>query len=398
MKRTVLLPLLGAVAGAMLLSSCGPAKVMEPQAVAQARTDAYVVLLRSADDKDPFARCAAIEALADVRGARDGKLFLQALQDKDPVVRFAAALAAGTCCLQEAKPRLISMADDKTVEPDRRVYIGVIYALYRLGEIRYCTDLVKMLLEDREVEVRGAAAEVMGMMGERSAIRPLKLLHDQEVNARNPQARWQAAESLARLGDSLGENLIAGYTCSAYQDERLFGARAMEQIVRPSFVPALESLLSGRKQVPAVKVIAGGALARQGEFRADAYDLCIRSLRDPQKVFTDGGISYGPAQMVQECNKLQLLSAIALADMHRQEAVDTLRPVLQSPSGQVRVAAARSILLLIGDIDTLSASAATQASTAPAPAAKAAPAVPATQPAAQEQPHRPLLKTAGAKD
>ena len=379
-------PLLGLVmlAGAVI-GGCRPRQpdiLIDPS---RACIDAQAVLQQAAEDKAPATRVHAVEALAQVRGARAGGVLRQALSDPIPAVRFAAAMAIGDIRYAPAKGDLVGMAQYKVdgAEVDERVYCAVIYALFRLGETQYATPLGRLLFDD-EREVRANVATILGRMREPSAIGPLKslLTDEQDVGV-----QLQIVEALALLGDQRNARIMEAYAKVEYEDERLGAIRTMPEIASPATVVVLWGLAASYEP-PRVRVAAAEALGRMGETDAGLTRLCVRAAADPQAVLADAA---KPGQEIPATwvTSLQQLAAIALGRIGDPTAVNTLHPLLRHPEGAVRVAAAMSILRLF-------------------PGAGAMPPKPAARPATRADagegekpaptPKRPKLQHAGGKD
>ena len=189
-------------------------------------------------------------------------------------------MAIGDTCYAPAKTRLLKMAQDKELEPDRRVVPAVIYALYRLEDSTYASDLYGLLF-DTEREVRANAALAMGKMQESSGIGPLKTrLNDEQ----DPLVRLQIIESLAMLGDGVSALSLEAYTKKTpFIDERLVAIPAMARVHSSTAPHVLAELLESR-QPPRVRVSAAGALGMLGESSPTGYALCREAASDPRKV------------------------------------------------------------------------------------------------------------------
>jgi HEAT repeat protein len=329
----------GIFAAVIGLAGCEP---QTPADLGKAYTDARATLDRCLADPDPFTRSRAIEALADTVGLHAGPTYEKALSDPTPPVRFAAALAIGDTRYGPAKDHLLRLAEDKNLEPDRRVVSAVIYALYRLGDATYASDLYTLLF-DSEREVRANAALAMGKMQEPSAIGPLKTrLSDEQ----DPLVRLQIIESLAMLGDAASSLSLEAYTKKTpFIDERLVAIPAMAR-VRSSNAPQVLSELLASRQPPRVRVAAAGALGMLGQSSPTGLALCREAASDPQKVLDN---AYGGRRQGSEleASSLQRLAALSLGWLGNDLTVADLYPLLRSSDGSVRVAAAMSILRLL---------------------------------------------------
>lgn len=327
------------VAAVAIVAGCAPEP---PVDLAKIYADARGTLDRGLADEDPFTRSHTIEALADTVGLHAGQSYERALADPSPLVRFAAAMAIGDTGYGPAKTHLLKMAQDKELEPDRRVVPAVIYALYRLQDTTYAGDLFGLLF-DTEREVRANAALAMGKMQEASGIGPLKTrLSDEQ----DPLVRLQIIESLAMLGDGVSALSLEAYTKKTpFMDERLVAIPAMARVRSTTAAHVLTELLESR-QPPRVRVAAAGALGMLGQSNPTGYDLCRAAANDPRKVLDQSHGGRRPGSEL-EVASLQRLAAISLGWMGNRAAVVDLHRLLDSPDGAIRAAAAMSILRLL---------------------------------------------------
>jgi len=343
--------------------------------------DAKTTLLQAADDRDPATRLHAIEALARTVREEAGAIFSQGLTDENPAVRFAAALAIGDVRHKPSLPTLLKMAGDKEVEPDKRVYCAVIYALFRLGDDSHAGDLAKLLF-DTEREVRMDAALAMGKIGEPSAMGPLRTLL---ANERDEGVKAQLVESLALLGDTRSAQVIEAYTKGYFLDLRLMAIPALGRAGGVRAPRVLRDLIHVRHPVR-VRVAAAGELARLGHFDRGAYELCLASIRDPEKVLRDAA-KRSRRLTDTDAASLKRLAAISLGWMKRDMAANVLYPLLKDADGGVRAAAAMSMLRLLKPYRPVAPEVKEPATRPAAAKAKPAPA-----------PKRAKLHTAGGRD
>lgn len=366
--------------------------------------DARTVLLRDADDKDPVVRCNAMESLASAEDAAATGAMMQGLKDGSPAVQFAAAMSLGDCSYAAARQQLLTMAQNPAT--DRSVQCAVLYALHRIGDDSHTGQLGRLLFDDSP-DVRANAALAMGKLGDESAIRPLKSLVAEEHDLK---VRLQVRESLTALGDDSSLTFLRARARAGVPEEQMMVIQALgrtkNEQVRGILLWALRP-----EHEPMLRVAAAIALARTGDMRG--YDLILSSARDPRmpvQLF----FHKGPEDQVMQryIVQLQSLSALGLGVMDKKPAVDDLLPLLQSPEGTVRVAAARSVLQLLNSYRAFVGAAASPAlaslpavaagtAASPLTAQQPSPA-PASQPAsrpAQDGILRdPVLNTAPALD
>jgi len=313
---------------------------------AEARARALAVLHAAARDQDKHTRAEAVEAMADVLGSAAGSAYLSALDDSEPNVRFAAALAVGDLKYAPALGRLEEMARYRQPRAERQltVYCGVIYALHRLGRTEHTSQLGKLLAHEGAV-VRANAAMVLGRMGEPSAARPLRARYRDEEDT---VARLQMLESLARLGDAQALGELESNAREPFLLEKLLALRAMGDLNSGRTRLVLQAILTSRHEPPQARVLAAGALARLGTVSDHGYDLCLTSAGDPAGVIEAASGDHDPKTIDPVIvTTLQGLAARSLGWMKHTGAVDVLVDLLTSPDGGVRVAAAMSILRLL---------------------------------------------------
>ncbi|MCE5280448.1 MAG: HEAT repeat domain-containing protein [Planctomycetaceae bacterium] len=317
----------------------------------KAWTEADAVLRRCAQDSNARTRWMALEALAHTQGQAAGPIFLNALTDASPGVRSAAAMAIGEVQYAPAKSVLQAMAKSKESnfwESDRRTYCAVIYALYRLGDSSRVQDLA-LLLRDKESEVRGSAAIIMGRIDHESAVRHLKM---QQRDEQDRMVQIQIVESLSLLGDRASLRYLETYSKTPTEVLQVLAVHAMGR-VKPAhlFKETLESLLCSDQPV-LVRAAAAGALGRQGYFEQAGYDLCMKCVKDPAAVLRrETKDDYKITEEVSDV--LCEIAAASLGYMGKDAAVDELYPLMHSPRGPLQVVAAMSVRRLLGEGQTM---------------------------------------------
>jgi len=342
----------------------------------RAYVDARAVLLQAAEDSDPQVRTNALEALAATEGHAAGAVYLQSLRDERLPVVSAGAMAIGETRYAPALATLRTLATEPRTPA--KLKCVTLYALHRLGDDRHTGELAA-LLRDRDKFVRAEAARVMGKMGEPSAKGPLKALQRDDLEV---VVRLNVAEALAALGDERSVGLLEAFTKSQFLEDRLIAVAALGRLRRARSVYALKRLLRDDKQDPLVRVAAAGSLGRLRE--PDGQDLALDALRDPEGVLRKArGANRAVRQ--HEITSLQTLAALAQENFGEKLVVDDLHPLLRSPRGAVRIAAARAILRLLRRYRP--------ADVLPEPPRQPEP---ASEPSSQ--PVRPKMRTAGGRD
>ncbi len=316
-------PQRGISADKALLRTQEPPKPPPARAVPldpQLRSAARQELAAAAKSSQPQIRAHAIE------GARRGYAALGAdaatqivagLADPEPVVRFAAAMAAGELKLEAARQALVGVAED----PDPRVQVAVRFALHRLGDASRTHDLEQFAVDHvpGHESVRAAVATVLGRLEEPSALKILKALRRDLATS----VRQEAGEALYRLGDEEGLRDMIGLTASAYKDDQMFGLLALaarnDQRVRGHVRLELSN------SFPEVALVAARAMGLLGSDAGYA-------------VAQNGARSKDPRQ--------RLLAALAFGAIGRSDAQEILAGLLKDAEPAVRVAAATAVLEL----------------------------------------------------
>jgi len=164
------------------------------------RTNAISLLMQAAESTNPLLRANAVEAL---QYAPD---YLQRyipalLHDDNRGVRYITAMTVGRNSLTDHKDRLEALLHDHSPS----VRAAAIYALRQSGEPVDPSPLSDMLMS-RDPEIRANAANVLGELGNRSAIPMIRLAvgapMSQATPARVKMVELQLAEALAMLGGS----------------------------------------------------------------------------------------------------------------------------------------------------------------------------------------------------
>ena len=303
---------------------------------------AEAVLRAAAEDEDPFTRAHAMEAMGQTLAQGGGDLYVKALADPSPPVRFAAAMAIGDSQYAPAKPHLQALMEDP--DTPAAFQCALIYALHRLGETEYNKRLGPFLWEP-DKWLRANTALVMGKIGHPSAIKPLKslLVDEQDVTV-----EINTIESLATLGDVAAGMRLLGYCRTPYIDQQLVAIRAIARLQPEGAEAELRDKLHD-SDWPRVRVAAAGGLGRTGHPLDKGYAYCIRALHQPMELLTK---AYPEAEIPEShAASLQEMAAVALGWIGRPEAVNDLVPLLDSPRGSVRVASAMSILLLLSEVE-----------------------------------------------
>lgn len=306
--------------------------------------DARTQLYQAADNSNPAYRSNAIEALAEVEGYKAGGVFKQALDDPKPLVRFAAAMAIGDAKYTPALEKLLKMANpSERLEPDKRVFCAVIYALHQLGNDDYAGELGELMFDEQE-EVRADAVLAMGKMGDASAIGPLNTLLTDE---RKENVKLVIVEALALLGDQKSAAMLETHIRRRFIEDQLIAINAMAESPSSRSPHVLYNTMMRVKEEVIVRCAAAASLAKIGHPEEYGYRLCVNALEHPREIMREKSGENRPITRM-DVVRLQQIAALSLGDMERNDAVAVLLPALKLEEPSVRIAAARSILKLLG--------------------------------------------------
>lgn len=308
---------------------------MSPIAMGQLRERAIAVLTAAAVGPGAEERANAIEALIPMP-VRLKSYAGAGLVDSNPGVRAIAAMAVGKTKLAELAPLVRPLLSD----PLPQVRANAIYALVRC-DIPVDPSPLAEMLTDSSPQVRAQAAFVMGELGEKSAVGPLREAQRRGMPKAAPGAvrsmELQMAEARVKLGDD--EALVDIRTAlfparSEDLEATALAAQIVGQIGDRGSTDRLMFLTAewdqNRNPMPAeIRLAAASSLAklghRQGSFIANIYK------DNPNDV-------------------LRAQAALVLGDTGWTDNLPTLTPMLEDPSGRVRVAAAAAITKITGNL------------------------------------------------
>ncbi len=303
----------------------------------EAYQEARRTVLQASGDRAGEVRSRAMEVLALTEGADAADVFVSGLRDPEVGVRFAAVMALGDCGYAPAAEVLRQMMANEQTNPNVRG--AIIYALDRMGDRRFRSKL-GMLLTDASPEVRANAALVIAKIGDPAGTGPLR---DRLEGEQHAGVKYQLTESLAALGYPLSVGMLSGYIRMGQPHEKLLALQALGRTGSPRAQKTLIRVLD-EERPPLVRIAAAGALGRLGDARG--YKLALQAVVDPDALARQ---SYGRPVRLGDPQRyqIQMLGALALGQMRREEAAGSLMGLLASPERSLAVAAAKSIMVLL---------------------------------------------------
>lgn len=281
---------------------------------------------------DPAARANCIEALEVARDPRAMEAIEQGLHDREWVVRFASAMAAGKRRAESVRPVLNTMV---TNDANRSVRVACIYALRRLGDATHMSELAGFL-GSPDPEARANAALVLGLMGDASAIQLLKSGKDEP----DIRVRFEITAAMARLGDASAQQVIVSWAVNRFAEDQWSAMMVCADL--PAEV-GKSPLLLGLQGTPAVQGTGLTALSQ-----AQVRDLTTRrqlvAARSLAKLRVPDGVAVALDNLDNPDAGLRALAALALGEMLNSRQAPGLEKMLGDADARVQQAAAAAIV------------------------------------------------------
>ena len=294
---------------------------------------ALALLRTESHSPDAAVRANCIEALQASRDPRAMEVIEEGLHDKEWVVRFAAAMAAGKRRADSVRPVLNTMV---TNDPNRSVRAACIYALRRLGDSTHMSDLSGILASD-DPEARANTALVLGLIGDPSAI-PLLQSERAEPDIR---VRVEITAAMARLGDPSAQQVIVSWAVNRFAEDQ-WSAMTVCADLPPEI--ATSPLQLGLQDFPRLP-------ANMPELpTAQVKDLTVRrqlvAARSLAKLRNGEGVGVALDNLDNPNANLRALAALALGDMLNSRQAPGLEKMLADADVRVQQAAAAAIVAI----------------------------------------------------
>lgn len=288
------------------------------------QSQAQQILLQGMADPDPRIRANAIEVAATANAIPLIPQILRLLRDPAVPVRFLATLAVGDLHYAAAKDEIAALLDD----PDENIKIAAAYTMMKLGGSDYFR-IVRDAVTSTDQTVRANATLLLGKSGRQEALPFLYWTLRRDDSA--DKVIFQAAESIARLGDARIYPKLWTRLISAYADDRMIGISAMGALGTEEAKNAIITMLDD--PVLEVRLAAAEQLGTLGDTRGESIVL---------EVFQKDLAGQADAQ---EAERIKVLTALAISEIGTDSLTKHLPTLLQDPSKRVRLAAAKAALL-----------------------------------------------------
>jgi HEAT repeat protein len=291
--------------------------------VNEPRLQALRILLEGLSDSNPMVRVNTIEVVAATRQIKLMPKVQRLSADEFVPVRFAVALAVGDLQFTLGANSAKQLLKDK----DDNVKIAASYAMTKLGFSEY-SQVIRAAIASEDQTIRANAALLLGRSGDKAAI---KLLYwAMQHNTSEDKVVFQAAESIARLGDERIYPKLWGMLISGYADVRIMGIRAMGMLATADAKNALITMLDD--EMLEVRLAAAEQLGMLNDPIGESEVLEVFEKKLTANLDK------------RSCERVEVLAAMAIGQIRRPSLTKFLSQMLKNESKIVRIAAAKAVL------------------------------------------------------
>ncbi|MHC4623541.1 MAG: HEAT repeat domain-containing protein [Planctomycetota bacterium] len=294
----------------------------EPASVRELIPQATRIVREGLADPSPLTRVNAIEVVATTRRIRFMPDVQRLLRDQFFTVRFAAALAVGDLEYSLGESSVRQLLSDQ----NENVRLAAAYTMSKLGHANGL-DVLARAIASSDLIVRANAALLLGKTGDRRALKSLYIALRREDS--DDKVRFQAAESIAKLGDERIYPKLWTMLISAFADVRIIGIRAMGALGTTEARNALLTMLEDG--VLEVRLVAAEQLGMLGDISGQRVVL---------EVFAKN-LTAGLDDLALE--RVNVLTALAIGRIGTESVGRFLPRLLKDRSQAVRLAAAKAV-------------------------------------------------------
>lgn len=234
------------------------------------RRRAEDLLVRAALSDIDVVRVNAIEALVQVLPQEGLPGIRESLTNESPLVRYAACVALGELRDRAMMPKIRPML----AESNPRVRLAAAFAATRCGETRNAAILVETLNGHPDENLRADAAYLIGKLGEKKALKRLRLSAKRE---RSGRVLMHIYTAMATLGDEYALDRLMEAAVSSDVVARLIALQSLTELASPRSRDALLYRFQQEGDYEQVRLMAARGLGRLGS--KVGYDLAASSLR-----------------------------------------------------------------------------------------------------------------------
>jgi HEAT repeat protein len=286
--------------------------------------EAFRIIQQGLADNDPQVRANTIEVIMATRAVPLMPKVQRLMNDQPTPVRFLAILAVGDLKYALAENELMQLLNDK----DQNVAIAAAYSLTKLSRLEYL-KVIQNAVASGDQTVRANAAFLLGKSGDRSKLTGEALWWTLQRRDSSDKVRFNAAESLAMLGDQNIYPRLWAMLISAYADDRAVGIRAMGALGTEQAKNALITMLDD--SVLEVRLTAAEQLGKLADPAGEPVVL---------DVFTKNLTAGLDKQSLEHVN---ILTALAIGQIGTNNLTKYLPQLLKDESNFVRIAAAKAV-------------------------------------------------------
>ena len=288
--------------------------------------EALSIIHAGLSDEDPMIRVNAIEVVSAGQRVKVMSKIRKLLRDNVVPVRFAAALAIGDMEYSLWKDDVEELLEDN----DENVRIAAVYTLKKVG-VSNDIEPIRKAIASNDQTICANAALLLGKCGGQS---DLKLLYwALQHKDSSDKVRFQAVESIARLGDERIYPKIWTMLLSIYADDRVMGIRAMGALGTQKAREAMVTMLDD--SVLEVRLAAAEQLGALGDMTGEPEVLAVfrKGLLGGSGVDTERG---------------KVWTALAIGRIGTPSLARYLPEMLKDNSKSVRLAAAKAVIQCAG--------------------------------------------------
>lgn len=291
------------------------------------KTLAIQIIEGALSDKNPRIRTKAIEVVSTCKTTSLMPKVLHLADDPIVPVRFSAVVAIGDSNYKRGIVTLKRLLEDK----NKNIRIASAYSMVKLGNAEFI-QVVRDAMRDVDSTVQANAVWFLGKLSDKSA---LPLLYAAKDNLDiDDKVRFQAVEAIAMIGDENIYPKIWTMLLSTYADDRVMGIKTMGALGSTKTSKASNALISMLDDdVPEVRLAAAEQLGLLGDKSG--------------QVVVEGYFAKPPSERNKnEIERQDVFAALAIGRIGTKSLKAHLPVLLKSESKQVRLAAAKSALLL----------------------------------------------------
>ncbi len=282
---------------------------MTPVNASLLRERAIEIIEQNSVNPDASLRASATGAAAFVPG-RLRPILEKGLQDTNSGVRGVTAMAIGRAQVKGFDDRLVPLLHD----PEVITQVSATYALARTGGNVDRSPLASWLLNDPSPWVKRHAADVLGLLGDKSALPLLKAAAREKFSGISSEQmrilQLMLAEAMIRLGDDAQRPVIRAALYPSAPEELEVAALAVAMIGEVQDREASAQLVNiaeykdsaGHAYPAEIRLAVAASLAKlgmtQGYFVADEYIANTSAVVRAQCAFVYG-VTKGPENLAK---------------------------------------------------------------------------------------------------